>query len=119
MASLKSLVDIDLIQIPPAYIRPEHERRTASQIYTENVPLIDLKGFHVPDRADLVDAISKACQQWGFFQVLNYIIVIDSTWNLFQVLSNGRFHSVEHVLCQVATEHGYPFLYFVIRIVPL
>uniref|UniRef100_A0A0D6QUT1 Fe2OG dioxygenase domain-containing protein n=1 Tax=Araucaria cunninghamii TaxID=56994 RepID=A0A0D6QUT1_ARACU len=70
--SLKKLVDAGLQEIPEAYIRPENERPTATPIFTESVPVIDLQGLYGPNRAHIIDAISKASQEWGFFQVINH-----------------------------------------------
>uniref|UniRef100_A0A0C9RSZ4 TSA: Wollemia nobilis Ref_Wollemi_Transcript_14309_1211 transcribed RNA sequence n=1 Tax=Wollemia nobilis TaxID=56998 RepID=A0A0C9RSZ4_9CONI len=72
--SLKQLVDAGLQGIPEAYIRPENERPTATPIFTESVPVIDIQGLYGPNRAHIVDAINKASQEWGFFQVINHSV---------------------------------------------
>uniref|UniRef100_A0A0D6QX89 Fe2OG dioxygenase domain-containing protein n=1 Tax=Araucaria cunninghamii TaxID=56994 RepID=A0A0D6QX89_ARACU len=72
LTSLKNLVDTGLTEVPEAYIRAENERPTATPIYTENIPVIDLQGLHGPNRPHTVKAISNACQEWGFFQVINH-----------------------------------------------
>ncbi|GLJ30621.1 hypothetical protein SUGI_0606360 [Cryptomeria japonica] len=42
VGSLKSLVDTGIKEIPDAYVRPETERTTATPVYTESIPVIDL-----------------------------------------------------------------------------
>ncbi|GLJ42647.1 hypothetical protein SUGI_0883840 [Cryptomeria japonica] len=72
VGSLKSLVDTGIKEIPDAYVRPENERPTATPVYTESIPVIDLHDLDGPNRQDTVSAITKSCEEWGFFQVVNH-----------------------------------------------
>ncbi|XP_059656353.1 protein DOWNY MILDEW RESISTANCE 6-like [Cornus florida] len=56
--------------LPESYIRPESERPKLSEVSDcENVPIIDLG---CGDRDLIVQQIGDACQQYGFFQVINH-----------------------------------------------
>ncbi|GLJ42646.1 hypothetical protein SUGI_0883830 [Cryptomeria japonica] len=70
--SVKNLVDVGLQKVPEAYIRPENERPTASPVYSESIPVIDLHGFDDHNQSTVINAMSKACEEWGFFQVINH-----------------------------------------------
>ncbi|GLJ42643.1 hypothetical protein SUGI_0883800 [Cryptomeria japonica] len=70
--SVKSLVDTGMREIPKSYIRSENERSKTTAVCTESIPVIDLSGIYGPNRTEAINAISKACEEWGFFQVINH-----------------------------------------------
>ncbi|CAI9769532.1 unnamed protein product [Fraxinus pennsylvanica] len=62
--------------LPSSYIRPESERPKLSEVADcENVPVIDL-GYG--DRSLIIKQIGDACQEYGFFQVINHGISKES-----------------------------------------
>lgn len=67
--SVKSLVDNGMKEIPKAYM---NERSKATAACKESIPVIDVSGIRGPNRSEAVSAISKACEEWGFFQVINH-----------------------------------------------
>ncbi|KAM7463612.1 hypothetical protein LguiA_031733 [Lonicera macranthoides] len=56
--------------LPESYVRPVSDRPNLSQVSDcENVPIIDLG---CEDRSLIIQKIRDACQQYGFFQVINH-----------------------------------------------
>uniref|UniRef100_A0A6N2NIR8 Fe2OG dioxygenase domain-containing protein n=1 Tax=Salix viminalis TaxID=40686 RepID=A0A6N2NIR8_SALVM len=63
--------------IPERYVKPVLERPSVSFSAANdvNIPIIDLAGLYGDDhalRATILDQISIACREWGFFQVINH-----------------------------------------------
>ncbi|CAM6126579.1 unnamed protein product [Calypogeia fissa] len=68
---VQSLVEAGITEIPAAYIRPIDERPKASGIVVE-IPVIDLGGAEGGDKEAIRAEIGRACEDWGFFQVVNH-----------------------------------------------
>ncbi|KAK4489789.1 hypothetical protein RD792_000428 [Penstemon davidsonii] len=69
--------------LPRSYIRSEPDRPKLSEVADyHNAPVIDL-GFG--DRKYIVQQISDACQQYGFFQIINHGVSKDITENMLKV----------------------------------
>ncbi|WVZ54987.1 hypothetical protein U9M48_005709 [Paspalum notatum var. saurae] len=69
--------------VPQQYIKPPSERPSGSITSMDpdlNIPIIDLACFSdIPERRKVVqEAIGEACKNWGFFQVVNHGVDIDS-----------------------------------------
>ncbi|KAJ0037666.1 hypothetical protein Pint_22874 [Pistacia integerrima] len=66
------------LSLPPNFILPEDKRPHISQVSTLNsIPIIDLNDqIHARENGDfpslLVEKISRACQEYGFFQIINH-----------------------------------------------
>ncbi|XP_031260387.1 protein DMR6-LIKE OXYGENASE 1-like [Pistacia vera] len=64
--------------LPPNFILPEDKRPHISQVSTLNsIPIIDLNDqIHASENGDfpslLVEKISRACEEYGFFQIINH-----------------------------------------------
>eukprot|EP00253_Pinus_taeda_P031131 PITA_31131 len=72
---------INHLQVQDKYILPPSECPRLSEVsYSESIPVVDLKDLDGPNRTRVVEEIRHACVEDGFFQVV----------------SNGRFRSVEH-----------------------
>ncbi|XWS34720.1 hypothetical protein CRYUN_Cryun21dG0062100 [Craigia yunnanensis] len=57
------------LSLTPNYILPQHKRPNLTQISTlASIPIIDL----VEPSALVVEQISKACEEYGFFQIINH-----------------------------------------------
>jgi isopenicillin N synthase-like dioxygenase len=71
-------VNVDPQAVPPRYIRTPEERPTSSLLVSRDsaIPLIDMKKLilHPEDyqRQQEMDRLSNACQEWGFFQIVNH-----------------------------------------------
>ncbi|KAF9674599.1 hypothetical protein SADUNF_Sadunf10G0143800 [Salix dunnii] len=74
---VQSLSDSGVPLIPERYVKPVLERPSVSVSTSNdvNIPIIDLAGLYGDDhalRATILDRISIACREWGFFQVINH-----------------------------------------------
>ena len=80
---VQSLSQSNLKAIPNRYVKPLSQRpNLPSQNHhnkhnpvTAAIPIIDLGGLYTNDitlHAKTLDEISKACKEWGFFQVVNH-----------------------------------------------
>ncbi|PIN24658.1 Flavanone 3-dioxygenase [Handroanthus impetiginosus] len=66
----KVISRVQFSSLPSSYIRPESERPKLSEVADcNNVPVVDLG---CQDRSLLVKQIGDACQEYGFFQVINH-----------------------------------------------
>ncbi|CAL9780812.1 unnamed protein product [Musa acuminata subsp. burmannicoides] len=56
--------------LPENYVRPESQRPRLTQVISDgNIPIIDLGSS---DKSRIISQIGKACQSYGFFQVVNH-----------------------------------------------
>lgn len=74
---VQSLSDSGTPLIPERYVKPPLERPSINSTTSMdvNIPVIDLVGLYGDDhalRAAILDQISIACREWGFFQVINH-----------------------------------------------
>lgn len=74
---VQSLSDSGVLRIPDRYIKPVADRPGEDTPFpdADNIPIIDLGGFPGAvegRRADVLDRVSRACREWGFFQVVNH-----------------------------------------------
>lgn len=73
---VKGLVDSGITTIPRFFVHPletlvELNRQTHTD--TESIPTIDLADFDSGERRpDIVRQISRACREWGFFQIISH-----------------------------------------------
>eukprot|EP01018_Ginkgo_biloba_P034488 Gb_32875 [translate_table: standard] len=64
---------INNLQLHERYIRPPHERPRMSEIcYSHSIPVVDLKDLDGPQRPKVVEQITRACEEDGFFQIVNH-----------------------------------------------
>ncbi|KAG5239958.1 oxidoreductase family protein [Salix suchowensis] len=71
---VQSLSDSGIPLIPDRYVKPPLERPSinSTTLLDVNIPVIDLVGLNGDDRATILDQVSIACREWGFFQVINH-----------------------------------------------
>ncbi|XP_061355626.1 jasmonate-induced oxygenase 1-like [Gastrolobium bilobum] len=81
--------------IPERYIKPSTDRPSISSSSCDdvdaNIPIIDLGGLYGDQdtRASILKQISDACNEWGFFQIINHGVSPDlmdkarETWRQF------------------------------------
>uniref|UniRef100_A0A6N2LTB2 Fe2OG dioxygenase domain-containing protein n=1 Tax=Salix viminalis TaxID=40686 RepID=A0A6N2LTB2_SALVM len=71
---VQSLSDSGIPLIPDRYVKPPLERPSinSTTLVDVNIPVIDLVGLNGDDRATVLDQVSVACREWGFFQVINH-----------------------------------------------
>ncbi|MED6152217.1 hypothetical protein PIB30_089723, partial [Stylosanthes scabra] len=73
-AGVKGLVDEGVTKIPTLFHHPPDEKFPIASNTESMIPVIDLEGI-VKDpmkRKQVVSRIRKACETWGFFQVVNH-----------------------------------------------
>ncbi|MED6118526.1 Jasmonate-induced oxygenase 2 [Stylosanthes scabra] len=74
---VQSLSERCLDSIPDRYIKPPTDRPVSSSSTNANIPVIDLGGLLGIDleaRRSVLQKISEACNEWGFFQVVNHSV---------------------------------------------
>lgn len=77
---VKHLCESGITRVPNKYILPAQERPNvttgklinASEPTTLKLPLIDFAELQGPNRAHVLDSLSYACQNYGFFQLVNH-----------------------------------------------
>ncbi|KAL1829607.1 hypothetical protein DCAR_0208949 [Daucus carota subsp. sativus] len=72
--SVQELAKQPLIKIPPRYVHHDGPQQDSSTLLYPSVPIID---FHNLSSGDSLydhelEKLHNACQQWGFFQVVNH-----------------------------------------------
>ncbi|KAJ7946015.1 2-oxoglutarate and Fe(II)-dependent oxygenase superfamily protein [Quillaja saponaria] len=76
-------------EVDPAFIQDQEHRPRSSIIEAENIPVIDLSPLNTQEAGDstsdssssihgLVKEIGSACKEWGFFQVINHGVSLDT-----------------------------------------
>jgi len=74
--TVKYLSEVGVKELPSRFILPEDKRpNTNSTVSTPleyDLPVIDISGLEGPHRLQVVSAIGRACQQIGFFRVINH-----------------------------------------------
>eukprot|EP00253_Pinus_taeda_P013715 PITA_13715 len=59
--------------IPDCYIRPPSERPRLNEVaFPDFIPVVDLDNFSVSARQRVIRNIKDACQQYGFFKIVNH-----------------------------------------------
>ncbi|RZC21392.1 Protein DMR6-LIKE OXYGENASE 2, partial [Glycine soja] len=82
--------------VPKNYILPVSERPTKSSVEDTNVvkqnlqlPIIDFAELLGPNRPQVLQSLANACQQYGFFQLVNHCMLEDVVRSMIDV--SGRF----------------------------
>lgn len=61
------------LQVQDKYILPPHERPQMSEVsYSQSIPVVDLQELDGPNRTWVVQQIKRACEEDGFFQIVNH-----------------------------------------------
>ncbi|WJX61945.1 hypothetical protein P8452_46992 [Trifolium repens] len=96
------------LSLTPNFILPEHKRPNLSEVtYLDSIPIIDLSYYDENNTSSLevVHKISKACEEFGFFQIVNHGVpeqvcnkMMKAITSLFELPSEEREHlsSTDH-----------------------
>nr|ABK26232.1 unknown [Picea sitchensis] len=101
---VKDLVDNGSRTLPQIYVRPPDERLVINS-HQQQIPLIDLSELEGAGRSATVEAIGRACRDWGFFLVKNHGVSESTMENEMRV---GRefFHlPTEEKMRYFSTDH--------------
>eukprot|EP00253_Pinus_taeda_P034671 PITA_34671 len=61
------------LQVQEKFILPPNERPCMSEVsYSDSIRVVDLKDLDGPNRAKVLQQISSACDEDGFFQIVNH-----------------------------------------------
>jgi hypothetical protein len=68
------MVEKGLTQVPPEFVLPPKLRPSSTQVHvpsTFQIPVVDMADFQHEQGAERIfREIGRACEEWGFFQVL-------------------------------------------------
>ena len=74
---VKGMVDSGISKVPAQYIQPPHERIDKLNTWSHEVPPIDLSGLGGPNHDQVVEALVRASESFGFFQVVNHGVPVE------------------------------------------
>ncbi|CAK7326798.1 unnamed protein product [Dovyalis caffra] len=77
---VKGLVDSGVASIPRFFIHPSEtlsDLKTISQVERDIIPTIDLSGVDSNSRSKIVEQISSASREFGFFQIVNHGVSVE------------------------------------------
>ncbi|XP_027337713.1 protein DMR6-LIKE OXYGENASE 2-like [Abrus precatorius] len=66
-------------RVPSNFIRPLYDRPNLQQLQssTASIPIIDLQGLDDSNRSQIIQNIAHACQNYGFFQIVNHGVPVE------------------------------------------
>lgn len=74
---VKGMVDSGLSNVPDQYIQPPHQRINRLDTNPHILPPIDMSQLDGPNHDQVVDALIKAAETLGFFQVVNHGVPVE------------------------------------------
>ncbi|KAI6674840.1 hypothetical protein NL676_002746 [Syzygium grande] len=74
---VKGLVDTGVSKLPRIFVvdrRPQSPNRYDPAEMSFGIPVVDLEGVHEDPgkRGEMIRRVGQACEDWGFFQVVNH-----------------------------------------------
>ncbi|GMI79970.1 Germination Insensitive to ABA Mutant 2, Gain-of-function in ABA-modulated Seed germination 2 [Hibiscus trionum] len=97
---VKHLFENGVSKVPNKYILPVSDRPNVHKEQANvgesslKLPLIDFAELHGPNRSRVLDSLSSACQEYGFFQVVNHGIPVEAIRSMIDV--SGRFFGLPY-----------------------
>ncbi|KAG8371542.1 hypothetical protein BUALT_Bualt13G0098700 [Buddleja alternifolia] len=103
-----------MVEIDSAFIQAVEHRPKPHTIEAENIPIIDLSPLKFSsgdDLAGLAAEIGRACEKWGFFQVINHGVPSKSREKI-ELASRKFFNSTKDEKRKVSRNESNPFGYY-------
>ncbi|OMO81906.1 Oxoglutarate/iron-dependent dioxygenase [Corchorus capsularis] len=97
---VKHLFENGVNKLPKKYILPVSDRPNVDKHHPNvansnlKLPIIDFAELQGPNRSQILNSLSSACQEYGFFQVVNHGIPIEVIKNMIDV--SGRFFGMPY-----------------------
>ncbi|MCL7041031.1 hypothetical protein MKW94_026595 [Papaver nudicaule] len=83
---VKHLCETGIANVPKKYIFPVSQRNDENEVVLSlKLPTIDFAELQGPNRHNVLDSLSEACENYGFFQVINHGISNDTIENMIDV----------------------------------
>ncbi|KAL1539675.1 1-aminocyclopropane-1-carboxylate oxidase 1-like [Salvia divinorum] len=93
---VKGLVDAGVTEIPRLFVHPQEviDRYPRAKGAAVELPVIDLTGAESGGarRREVVEAISKAAREWGFFSIINHGVPLETMNAMLESIK--RFHEL-------------------------
>ncbi|KAK6145970.1 hypothetical protein DH2020_019839 [Rehmannia glutinosa] len=98
-AGVKGLTEAGVEKIPRIFVHEQYilEKNSISGRYDElSIPVIDLECLNkdASARIEIIDRVKEACEEWGFFQIVNHGIPMSLMNKV--VESVRKFHELEN-----------------------
>lgn len=93
-AGVKGLLEAGLQKLPRVFINHQFilEAKSITTKSEFSIPLIDLECVNT-DRGAIIDRVRHACEEWGFFQIVNHGIPTAFMEGVFEGVRN--FHELD------------------------
>jgi isopenicillin N synthase-like dioxygenase len=74
-------------QMQDKYILPPDQRPQMSEVCfsSESIPVVDLKELDGPNRRRVVEEIRRACEEGGFFQIVNHDVPVTAMKSMMEI----------------------------------
>lgn len=94
-SGVKGLVDAGVTTLPRLFVHPPELLQSNPGLDTAplELPTIDFEGLHgggAARRREVVEAISKAAEEWGFFRIVNHGVPLEKMDAMLEAVR--RFH---------------------------
>ncbi|KAK9682159.1 hypothetical protein RND81_10G054500 [Saponaria officinalis] len=113
MATFKWANDPNPLSLTPKFIVPNENKPNLTKIsHLDSIPIIDMNN----NNEALIDEISKACEEYGFFQLINHGIPKELCHNVLQVITEFFHLPYEEKVDMLSTKHmedGKIFKYYI------
>jgi isopenicillin N synthase-like dioxygenase len=91
---------VNHLEVQDKYILPLHERPHMSEVSSsEGIPVLDLQDLDGPNRPRLIQQVRRACEEDGFFQIVNHGVPETVMKNMIEIAKEFFEMPVEDRAC--------------------